>query len=167
MSYIVFTRWTPRDTEVPSAGWVTMSQIQQMANSAEYLREIVGPIPGTDAELQAICTNYLSQYNVAANILSSIGNVSAYARKSTDPHLVITLMQFPLESNFHDAEQAPGWDQYKVSRNAMLDMLSVRMEVKRYESADPAVMEILTSKTPEELSVLFDSIETDDFTTYP
>lgn len=167
MSYIVFTRWTPYVMENPSAGWVPLSEIQQMANSADYLRQIVGPVPGTDTELQEICINYLSQYNVAANILTSVGNVLSYFRKSTDPNLVITLMQLPAESNFINVEQSPGWEQYKIARNYLMDLLNVKMEVKRYISVDPLALDVLNSKTPEQLSVVFDSISTTDFTTYP
>lgn len=167
MAYIVFSKWTPRSAQIPSAGYITLSEVQHMANDPAYLREVTGPVAGSDAELQAICYNYLTGYNIAANLIASVGQVLGYTRKSSNPDLVITLMHFSSEIYFDAVESSSDWPVYIAARNALLDMLSVRMEVKQYTSADPNTWNNLMSKSADELSVIFDSIPNAEFITYP
>lgn len=167
MSYIVFSRWTPRDAQAPSAGWMPVQELKLMANHRSHIRQVVGSIDVTDAELEAIFSNYLRSYGLASEIISSVGQLASYSRKSSDPRLTMTLMQFPSESSYAAIEQAPGWERYRIARNAMLDILNVKMEVKRYISLDPLAWSTLSSKTAEQLSVIFDSMTNADPITYP
>ena len=137
-----------------------------MADDPVNLRNLVGPTAESDSELQAICRNYDSKYNDAVKVLSSIGNVMSYVKKTNGPSLVITLMLFPNEVNFSSAEQDPRWNEYKLARNALMDALNVRMEVKRYETEDAIAWFELVDKTPEQLSQIFDGITDATYLTY-
>lgn len=167
MSYIILTRWTPRSIDSASPGWLTLPQVHSISENAEYARQVLSSSTKDDLEIQAICVNYINGCLFLRNVIGEESIIKSYQRKSQSKDLVFTMMLVSSEEDWNSGVEGQDWYSYYTSaRNNLLDLLDVKMEVKKFVSTNPTEWEILNSSELSNLGLIFENTD-GKFTSYP